>query len=314
VFDRNTLVDAIGILNQSDDPTLEKMNYPQVQNGDIQGTDDDNHQTHKTHHFHNCGMVYLDSLNTRRLSVTMEDCGNHVQQVTHRRPRVIDHEQNNNSQSHAALDGPKTLTGPPANPRICDISPPPPISGPFPHAPSKSEIMGNPCDVCLQKNTLSPPEQPLRSISPSHLSGDHTYHDLKYLEQLLESSLATVAVIQFSGNTLADVLTPRAYDTLKALYALAALDVSLSSTQSKVGGIPTHSDFSDIRNAYPYLSNPNQSPSPPNPRIAIPRTCRIHISISVDYVVLFSWASFVAVSCLAFFVIVPQVCGIEERV
>ena len=76
MFDTNTLVDAIGILNQSDDPTLDKMNYPQAQNGDIQGTDDDNHQTHKTYHFHNCGMVYLDSFNTRR--VTMEDCGNQV--------------------------------------------------------------------------------------------------------------------------------------------------------------------------------------------------------------------------------------------
>ena len=126
MFDRNTLpvVDAIGILNQSDDPTLEKMNDLQVQNGDIQGTDDDNHQTHKTYHFHNCEMVYLDSLNTR--SVTMEDCGDHVQQVTRasffslsifrphvsrldRRPRVIGHEQNNmtlmHSQPHALLDG-----------------------------------------------------------------------------------------------------------------------------------------------------------------------------------------------------------------
>ena len=100
------------------------MNYPQAQNGDIQGTDNDNHQTHKTYHFHNCEMVYLDSLNTR--SVTMEDCGNHVRQVTRasffspsifrphvgwldRRPRVIGHEQNNkvimHSQSHPAFDG-----------------------------------------------------------------------------------------------------------------------------------------------------------------------------------------------------------------
>jgi hypothetical protein len=36
----------------------------------------------------------------------------------------------------------------------------------------------------------------------SHFSGDHwhTHHNTRYLEQPLDSSLATVAVIQFLGN------------------------------------------------------------------------------------------------------------------
>jgi hypothetical protein len=106
----------------------------------------------------------------------------------------------------------------------------------------------------LQTNALSPPQSP-QPISPLHYSGNHTHHHLKYLEQLLDSSLATVAVIQFSGNnTLADVLTPRTHDTFKALYALAALDAPASTRSTKPGGneIPT---FSDIGKDCPYSSN-----------------------------------------------------------
>ena len=83
-------------------------------------------------------------------------------------------------------------------------------------APTEIANKSNSSDVHLQMNALSPPQSP-QPISPSHLSGDHTHHNIKYLEQLLDSSLATVADIQFSGNTLADVLTPRAYNTFKAL-------------------------------------------------------------------------------------------------
>ena len=55
---------------------------PQMQNGNIQEIDDDNcpSQEHKIYHFHNCRIVYLDSFNTR--TVTMESCGNQVPQVT----------------------------------------------------------------------------------------------------------------------------------------------------------------------------------------------------------------------------------------
>ena len=157
-----------------------------------------------------------------------------------------------------------------------------------PTAPTK--IAEN--NVHMQMNALSPPQSP-QPISPSHISGDHTHHNIKYLEQLLDSSLATVAVIQFSGNTLADVLTPRAYDTFKALYTLAALDAAASSTK-----------------LYPS----NRSPPLPNPSLAVPRTGRIHISISVDNVILFLWAGFAAVAFLVVFFNFPLLCERDATV
>ena len=123
---------------------------------------------------------------------------------------------------------------------------------------SPSEIAES--NVHLQTNAHSLPQSP-QPISPSYLSGDHTHCNIRYLEQLLDSSLATVAVIQFSGNTLAEVLTPRAYDTFKALYqalyALAAFDsdAAASSTKPKGSVIPNRSNLSDIGDDCPYLSN-----------------------------------------------------------
>ena len=146
---------------------------------------------------------------------------------------------------------------------------------------------GNPNDVHrpgdLQANALSPPPIPL---PPSHFSGDHIHHNIKYLEQLLDSSLATVAVVQFSGNTLADVLTPRAYDTLKAL---AALEASVSSTKPRGSDleVPNRSTFPDIG------------------------TSRIHLSISMNDVVLFLWAGLVALSLSLLFFYSPQLCEMD---
>ena len=70
----------INISNQS--PQLDKSQM-QLESGSIQEIDDDNRpasQEHKVYHFHNCRIVYLDSFNTRTL--TMENCGNKVPQVT----------------------------------------------------------------------------------------------------------------------------------------------------------------------------------------------------------------------------------------
>ena len=161
-------------------------------------------------------------------------------------------------------------------------------------APTKI-AKSNPCNVHLQMNAPSSLQSP-QPRSQSHISGDHTLNNIKYLEQLLDSSLATVAVIQFSGSTLADVLTPRAYNTFKALYALAALDVTASSTKPIGSGIPTCSTFSDMGNDCLYSSN--RSPPFPNSSLAVSRTGRIHISISVEYVIPFSWVGLAAVSCL----------------
>ena len=159
-------------------------------------------------------------------------------------------------------------------------------------------------NVHLQTNALSLPQSPQPIISPSHISGDHTHHNIKYLEQLLDSSLATVAVIQFSGNSSADVLTPRAYNALKALYTLAALDATASSTKPKRGEIPNCSSFSDIDN---HFRVPSSTPFT-NSSFAVSSTGRMHISISVDYVMLFSWAGLAVVSFLVVFFNLPRLC------
>ena len=154
-----------------------------------------------------------------------------------------------------------------------------------------------PSDVHLQTNALSPPQSP-QHISPSQFSGDHIHHNIKYLEQLLDSSLATAAVIQFSGNTSADVLTPRAYDALKALYALAALDAAASSTKLKRSEIPNCSSFCDNHHPHSITSS----------NLGVSSTGRVHISISVDYVMLFSWAGLAVVSFLVVFFNLPRLC------
>ena len=175
--------------------------------------------------------------------------------------------------------GPQNATGPPT-------------------APTRN-AKSNYSKETMQMNVFSLPQSP-QPISPPHPSGYHAHHNLEQL-RVLYSSLATAAVIQFSGNTLADILTPRAYDTFKALYALAALDAPTSSTKPRRSGIPTCSTFSDIGNDCLYSSN--RSSPLPNSSLAVPHTCgiHVHISFSVDYVTFFSWVGLAAVSCLVVF-------------
>ena len=187
----------------------------------------------------------------------------------------------------------------------------PPLGLQNPTGPPTASTEFNHNNVHLQTNALSTPQSP-QHISPSQFSGDHTtHHNIKYLEQLLDSSLATVAVIQFSGNTLPDVLTPRAYDSFKALYALAALDSAPASStnlkSSRESEIPTLSTFSDILNCNDHHPSSNRSPLFPNSSYyAVPRTRRIHISISVDYVMFFSWAGLAAVCFVFLFFNLPR--------
>ena len=211
------------------------------------------------------------------------------------RPRIIGSERD--SQSHTVSDGMWALA--PAAIKNVEYALPPLGRQNEPSPPTTpTEIRSDPRNVVLQTSALSLPQSP-QPIPPSHFSGNHTH--IKYLEQLLDSSLATVAVIQFSGNTLADVLTPRAYDTFKALYALAALDAPTSSTKPRGIDPLTRSTFSDIGNDCSYSSN--HSPPLPSSSLAVPRTGRmhVHISISLDYVMLFSWAGLAVVSCLVVF-------------
>ena len=169
-----------------------------------------------------------------------------------------------------------------------------------PTAPTSTETAkSNFGNVHLLRNSALSPAQfeSPQPISQSHFSGDHTHHNMKHLEQLLDSSLATVAVIQISGNTLTDVLTPRAYETVKALYALAALDTAALSTKPR-GGSPNRSTFPDIGNEYQGPYSGSLLPPFPNSSPVIPFTGKIHISISVNYVMLFLWAGWAAVSFL----------------
>ena len=170
----------------------------------------------------------------------------------------------------------------------------------------------NPINVHLKMNALSPPRPP-QPISPSHLSGDHIHHNIKHLEQLLDSSLATVAIIQLSGSPLPDVLTPRAYDSFKALYALAALDASTSSIKPLGSEITTRFTLSNIVNECPYSSN-RLPPFLPTSSLAVPHTHSIYISIPLNYVILFSWAGLAAFSCLVMFFNLPRLFEITIKV
>ena len=164
-------------------------------------------------------------------------------------------------------------------------------------------------DVPLQTNNYHPCLDPTKTPRPfqrSDFSIDRARRELEHLEQLLGSSLATAAVVRFSGNTFADILTPRAYDVFKAF---RALDVSFSSSNRIVGDPLTAS--SNIRNDY--FSNPHRSFPSPFPNLAAPGTSRSHISIPVHHAVLFSSASLMVFFCLVFFIMAfPRLCIMRE--
>ena len=277
---------------------------------DIDSESEDNHKTHRIYQIQNCGTVYVDSSNAH--GVRMENCSNNVPQVTcslsylfffpsrltsyysDHHPRIIGNERALHSQSRTVFDGMWTLA-PSSIKHVEYVFLP---LGPRNATEPQTEVAkSNPTNVHLQTTALSP-SQP---ISPSHFSGDHTH-----LEQLLDSSLATVAVVQFSGSTMADVLTPRAYDTIKALYALAALDALSSRTKPTENEIATPSTFSYQGNGCPYLSS--RSP------LAVPHTVKMHRnkSISMDYVVLISFAGLVAVFCVIVFFNLNWLCRGER--
>ena len=82
----------------------------------------------------------------------------------------------------------------------------------------------------------------------------------------------------------------------------------LAGSKPKESEIPNRSNLSDIGDDYPYSSN--RSHPMPNSSIAVPRTGRgrIHISISVDHGMLFLWAGLAAVSFLIVFFNFPRLC------
>ena len=70
--------------------------------------------------------------------------------------------------------------------------------------------------------------------------------------------------------------------------------------------IPTRTAFSDIGNDCPYFNN--HSPPLTNSSLAVSRNGRIHISITLDHVMLFSCAGLAAVSFLVAFFNFPRLC------
>ena len=311
-------VDPTGRLEKTIDSQPESPASPpsQAQKCNIQEINGDSlsRQTHKLYHFENCGIVYVDSFNTH--GVRMENCGN--TQVTcsfffsffspfsSNQAILVDHRLGNERglhlQSHAVSDGMWALQVAPSAIKHVEYAP---LDGPQnatdPPIADSEIAKGNPINVHLQTDAPSLPQSPLPSF-PSHSSGDHTHHNIKHLEQLLDSSLATVAVIHFSGLTLADVLTPRAYDTFKALYALADLDAPTStrSTNRRGSEIPTRSTFSDIGNDYLYSSN--RLPPMSNSNFAVPRTYLCGLCHT------FLWAGLAVVPCLVVFFNFPPLC------
>ncbi|KAF8799713.1 hypothetical protein BYT27DRAFT_7200939 [Phlegmacium glaucopus] len=102
--DRNTIVN-VGQRSPADQRSEKTTNSPQMQSADIQATLGEDVPQSPPIHFQNCGIVYLNSFNTR--SITMEDCANHVPQITHNFARNIDCEKRNNllySQSYRDPD------------------------------------------------------------------------------------------------------------------------------------------------------------------------------------------------------------------
>jgi hypothetical protein len=216
------------------------------------------------------------------------------------RPRIIGNEKVVQSQFHADSSG-MWAFAPSESAIKYVLLPLGPHNATGPPTALTEIAKSNPGNVHLQTNILSPPQSSPQPISPSHISADYhdNHHNIKYLEQLLDSSIATVAVIQFSGNTLADVLTPRAYNTFKALYALADLDAAAAASSPVIPGQPNPFSDRDIDNDCPFSNN--HSPPSPNSSLAVPRNGRIYISIPVDYVMLFSWVGLAALSFLVFF-------------
>jgi hypothetical protein len=277
---------------------------------DIEEMNEDTRQTHNIYHIQNCDTVCMSVDSFNASGVKMENCGNNTPQVTCSYSFLffsfslfanlailyyLDHpghpsnEKVIHSHSHAVSNGMWHSASSAIKHVEYVLSPLGPQNATSPPTAPTEIAKSNPSDVHLQTvqtNALSPPQSP-QSISLSHISGDHIHHNMiKHLEQLLDSSLA-------------DVLTPRAYDTLKALYALAALDAAASSTKPRGSEILNRSTFPDIGNDSPYSSN--RSPPLPN--------SRIHISISVDNFILFSWAGLAAVSFLVVvFFNFPRLC------
>ena len=92
------------------------------------------------------------------------------------------------------------------------------------------------------RDTDSDPQHPPVESPPARNSTLDT--DSKCLEYLLESALATALTIQTSGiSSSANILSPRAHNTLKALNALVSVDIPVSASKTVANDPPPRFKF-----------------------------------------------------------------------
>jgi hypothetical protein len=103
------------------------------------------------------------------------------------------------------------------------------IQNPFPN-----NITVNPC------RDTDPQHQPAESQPASNPFRHPLDTNSKRLEYHLESALATALTIQTSGiSSSADILSPRAHNTLKALNALVSVEMPVSGPRNVTKDPPT---------------------------------------------------------------------------
>ena len=91
-----------------------------------------------------------------------------------------------------------------------------------------------------------PQHQPAESTPASNSSRYLPDTDLKRLEYHLDSALATAYIIQTSGiSSSADILSPRAHKTLKALNDLVSMEMPVSSPRTVANDPPARFKFAN---------------------------------------------------------------------
>ena len=110
------------------------------------------------------------------------------------------------------------------------------------------------------------PHHPAESPSASNLSPYPLDTNSKRLEYHLESALAMALTIQTSGMSCsADILSPRAHNTLKALNGLVSVETPVSGPRTAANDDDPPARFKYLKKVIKWLRIP-QSPKQDTPR------------------------------------------------
>ncbi|KAF8814547.1 hypothetical protein BYT27DRAFT_6964533 [Phlegmacium glaucopus] len=140
----------------------------------------------------------------------------------------------------------------------------PPLPGAAQNA-SPNNIMVNKWSDTFSQPNLPPHHHP-ESPTATDLSPDPPDTNSKRLEYYLDSALVTALIIQTSGiSSSVDILSPRAYNTLKALNALVSVETPLFCPRTVASDPPTR--FKSVRKATRWLRTWN----PQAPKENIPK-------------------------------------------